>query len=594
MELNLKKVPETPGVYKFFNNSEIIYIGKAKNLKKRVSSYFGNAQKDRKTSQIKKLTDQIETFSTKNEVEALLLEQMLIRENKPKFNILLRDDKTYPYIYFSLDHDFPSVSLKRTKQAVDEKYFGPFVSSYAVKSSIKEIQKIFKIRNCSDNTFASRTRPCIEHQMKRCSAPCVKNITSNDYSEDITSAKSYLSSSDSQTIDRLKKEIEVSVSTLAFEKAAEIRDRLNRLTLLREEQSVTTLAKDLDIFSAYEDNGYLGVCIIVVRRGKIRGTKTNLIKKGYYNSIESVYQGAILNFYNNNIDIPNKVLCIDKLESKELIEAAIKKKHNISIKISFTPSKNIRPLFNLCKMNSQQVISNHLSKEDKYTFAFKELAKDIGLSSNINRIETFDVSHFSGDNAIASCVVFLRTGSFKKDYRLFNIPKELAGNDIGSLENVIKRRIKYFNNKEIKPELIIIDGGKTQLKFTRSIIKASIHNDIKVISIAKGNNRVRATETIYSGNGIVEFDKHSKSYLLLQEMRNEAHRFAISYQRRKKKNSIKNSQLDNIPGVGTVLKNRLLMNFKNVKSIRNAPSEDLMKIKGINAKITRKIKKLLN
>tara|TARA_B100000482_G_scaffold149574_1_gene111563 strand:+ start:25 stop:762 length:738 start_codon:yes stop_codon:yes gene_type:complete len=245
-------------------------------------------------------------------------------------------------------------------------------------------------------------------------------------------------------------------------------------------------------------------------------------------------------------------------------------------------------------MNSQQVISNHLSKEDKYTFAFKELAKDIGLSSNINRIETFDVSHFSGDNAIASCVVFLRTGSFKKDYRLFNIPKELAGNDIGSLENVIKRRIKYFNNKEIKPELIIIDGGKTQLKFTRSIIKASIHNDIKVISIAKGNNRVRATETIYSGNGIVEFDKHSKSYLLLQEMRNEAHRFAISYQRRKKKNSIKNSQLDNIPGVGTVLKNRLLMNFKNVKSIRNAPSEDLMKIKGINAKITRKIKKLLN
>ena len=168
MELNLKKVPETPGVYKFFNNSEIIYIGKAKNLKKRVSSYFGNAQKDRKTSQIKKLTDQIETFTTKNEVEALLLEQMLIRENKPKFNILLRDDKTYPYIYFSLDHDFPSVSLKRTKQAVDEKYFGPFVSSYAVKSSIKEIQKIFKIRNCSDNTFASRSRPCIEHQMKRC------------------------------------------------------------------------------------------------------------------------------------------------------------------------------------------------------------------------------------------------------------------------------------------------------------------------------------------------------------------------------------------------------------------------------------------
>ena len=435
MELNLKKVPETPGVYKFFNNSEIIYIGKAKNLKKRVSSYFGNAQKDRKTSQIKKLTDQIETFTTKNEVEALLLEQMLIRENKPKFNILLRDDKTYPYIYFSLDHDFPSVSLKRTKQAVDEKYFGPFVSSYAVKSSIKEIQKIFKIRNCSDNTFASRTRPCIEHQMKRCSAPCVKNITSNDYSEDITSAKSYLSSSDSQTIDRLKKEIEVSVSTLAFEKAAEIRDRLNRLTLLREEQSVTTLAKDLDIFSAYEDNGYLGVCIIVVRRGKIRGTKTNLIKKGYFNSIESVYQGAILNFYNNNIDIPNKVLCINKLESRELIEAAIKKKHNIGIKISFTPSKDIRPLFSLCKMNSQQVISNHLSKEDKYTFAFKELAKDL-----THYLKGGEIIYLYGEMGVGK-TTFVRhlINQFQKDKNLnitevtsptFNLLNEYEINDL--------------------------------------------------------------------------------------------------------------------------------------------------------------------
>ena len=181
MSINLKKVPNTPGVYKFFNNHEIIYIGKAKDLKKRVSSYFGSSLKDRKTSQIKFLTNKIETFSTKNEVEALLLEQMLIKENKPKFNILLRDDKTYPYIYFSLDHEFPGVYSKRTKKAVDKKYFGPFISSEAVKKSIKEIQKIFKVRNCSDNTFANRTRPCIEFQMKRCSAPCVKMINKIDY-----------------------------------------------------------------------------------------------------------------------------------------------------------------------------------------------------------------------------------------------------------------------------------------------------------------------------------------------------------------------------------------------------------------------------
>ena len=207
MGINLKKIPTTPGIYKFFHNKEIIYIGKANNLKKRVSSYFGNSKKDRKTSQIKKLTDQVETFSTKNEVEALLLEQLLIKENKPKFNILLRDDKTYPYIFFSDNHEYPSIGLKRTKKAVDEKYFGPFISSYAVKKSIKEIQKVFKLRNCSDNTFASRSRPCIEHQMKRCSAPCVSHISKNQYAEDVIDAKNYLTSSDSQTTKKLKRKL---------------------------------------------------------------------------------------------------------------------------------------------------------------------------------------------------------------------------------------------------------------------------------------------------------------------------------------------------------------------------------------------------
>ena len=200
MNFDLNKIPSTPGVYKFFSNTKIIYIGKAKNLKKRVSSYFGNSLRDRKTNQIKKLTDNIETFTTKNEVEALLLEQMLIRENRPKFNILLRDDKTYPYIYFSLDHKYPAIYLKRTKKAVDIKYFGPFISSEAVKKSIKEIQKIFQLRNCSDSSFKSRTRPCIEYQMKRCSAPCVGKINKIDYFEDVNNAQSYLLSKGSLLI----------------------------------------------------------------------------------------------------------------------------------------------------------------------------------------------------------------------------------------------------------------------------------------------------------------------------------------------------------------------------------------------------------
>ena len=318
MSINLKKVPNTPGVYKFFNNHEIIYIGKAKDLKKRVSSYFGKSHKDRKTSQIKFLTDKVETFTTKNEVEALLLEQMLIKENKPKFNILLRDDKTYPYIYFSSDHDFPGVYLKRTKKAVDRNYFGPFVSSEAVKKSIKEIQKIYKVRNCSDTTFANRTRPCIEYQMKRCSAPCVNHIKKVDYFEDVTGAKSFISSSDTKTIQRLTKDIDAAVSKLDFEKAAEIRDRLKRLNLLKEEQSVVTFASNVDIFSVHAELTYLGVSIIVVRNGKIRGTKTHLIKQAHFENIEDVYQSAIVNFYDYQTDIPKKILCTNSLENNKL------------------------------------------------------------------------------------------------------------------------------------------------------------------------------------------------------------------------------------------------------------------------------------
>ena len=593
MAVNLKKIPSTPGVYKFFNNKEIIYIGKAKNLKKRVSSYFGNSFKDRKTSQIKFLTDNIETFTTKNEVEALLLEQTLIKENKPRFNILLRDDKTYPYIYFSLDHNYPGIYLKRTRKAVNSNYYGPFISSGAVKKSIKEIQKIFKLRNCNDSTFSNRSRPCIEFQMKRCSAPCIKNIRKVDYFEDVESAKSYLSSSDSQTIGRLKKDIEKASNELDFEKAADIRDRLKRIELIREEQSVITVARDIDIFSIHSENNYIGISIIVVRKGKVRGTKTHLVKKAFFESIDSIYEMVILNFYDSQLDIPNKVLCTHALENKVLISKVLKKKLNANVQIIHSPSKSIRPIYNLCKLNSKQIIENHLSKSDKYDFAFNDLENQIGYKKNIKKIEAYDVSHISGSHAVASCIVFSNKGPCKKEYRTFNIPKELSGNDVGSLEHVIQRRIKYYNNKDAKPDLILIDGGKNQLNFSQSVIHNSEHKDIKVISIVKGINRIRATETVLSKDGTIEFNKDSKGYLLLQEIRDESHRFAINAQRKKKNSKNRKSQLDNIEGIGEVLKKRLLLNFKSLKNIKSANTEDLMTVKGINAKIAQLIKQKL-
>ena len=581
MAVNLKRIPTTPGVYKFFCKKEIIYIGKAKNLKKRVSSYFGSSFKDRKTSQIKFLTDHIETFTTKNEVEALLLEQTLIKENKPKFNILLRDDKTYPYIYFSLNHEFPGIYLKRTRKAVDANYFGPFVSSGAVKKSIKEIQKIFQIRNCNDSTFANRSRPCIEYQMKRCSAPCVNKVAKTDYFEDIQSAKSYLSSSDTQTINRLNNDIKRAASDLEYEKAAEIRDKLKRLKLLREEQSVVTKAIDLDIFAVAHKHAYIGISIIVVRNGKVRGTKTHLIKRALFSTKEEIYQTAILSFYDNQLNIPKKILCIDTLDSKELITEVIKKKFNKSTRITQSPTKTIRPIYNLCKLNAKQVIENYISKSDKYNFAFDQLKSLIGVNS-LSLVETYDVSHISGSHAVTSCVVFNSNGPEKKSYRSFNIPSDLAGNDTGSLKHTVERRMKRYGDENSIPDLILIDGGTNQLNVIQNLLSDSNYKNINVISIVKGKGRVKATETILSNKGILEIDNKSSAYLLLQEMRDEAHRFAIQAQRKKKQKTIKYSELDTIRGVGEKTKKILINEFKSLKKIKTLTLDEIKSVHGIN------------
>jgi excinuclease ABC subunit C len=402
-----------------------------------------------------------------------------------------------------------------------------------------------------------------------------------------------LSSSDSQTIGRLKNDIQKASRGLDFEKAADIRDRLKRIKLIHEEQSVVTVAKDIDIFSVHSENNYIGISIIVVRKGKIRGTKTHLVKKAFFESIDSVYQMAIINFYDSQLDIPKKILCTNLLESKELICKVLKKKFNANVQIIHSPNKSIRPIYNLSKLNAKQIIENHLSKSDKYNFAFDDLKNHIGHKKDIKKIEAYDVSHISGNHAVASCIVYTNQGPSKKEYRTFNIPRELSGNDIGSLEQVIQRRIKYYDNKEIKPDLILIDGGKNQLNFSHAVIANSGHTDIKVISIVKGIKRIRATETVLSQDGVIEFSKDSKGYLLLQEIRDESHRFAINAQRKKKNAKNRKSQLDNIEGIGEVLKKRLLLNFKSLKNIKSANIEDLMTVNGINVKIAKLIKERL-
>ena len=590
MKDKIKNIPESPGVYKFFSKKELIYIGKAKNLKKRTSSYFGNSLKDRKTNQIRRLTDHIEVFITNNEVEALLLEQNLIKENKPRFNILLRDDKTYPYIFFSLNKDFPGIYLKRTKGSVDKNFIGPFISSQAVKNSIKDIQKIFKIRNCSDTTFSSRTRPCIEFQMKRCSAPCTKNISKEEYAEDIAKSMEYLSSSKKSLVSTLKKNMKKASDNLNFEKAAEIKNRISQVEIINEKQAVTPSGMDADIFSVEKNNNYAGICIITIRDGKIRGTKTHLVKDAFFETVNNLYELAIFNFYSNKINLPKKIFFSPSIGDVSLIKKGIK--DNISSNINFPKSINsfIKPIISLAENNSAQIIQNHLSKKEKYAFAYKELSKKLSIR-NISRIDAFDISHQYMKEGVGSCVVFSENGPSKKDYRLFNIPNEIAGNDIASMEHVIERRLKYYDEK--RPDIILVDGGETQLNFTNKILKDHGILNILVLAIAKGKGRVRATETIYSSNGILEIDPQSGSFKLLNELRDESHRFAITASRKKIRKTNKYSALDKVKGIGPITKKKLLKKFKSLKKIKEASNEELMTLKNINETMAREIKQKL-
>ena len=592
MKSQLAEIPHTPGIYKFFSQNSIIYIGKAKNLKKRVSSYFGDSLKDRKTQKIKLLTDKIETFSTSTEAEALLLEQSLIKENLPRFNILLRDDKTYPYIHYSMSDKFPSISMKRSKHAVSKDYFGPFISAHAVKSTIKDLQKIYQIRNCSNSTFRNRSRPCIEHQMQRCSAPCVEQINEIDYSADISSSQNYLASTGKKSRNLMISQMKKLADECNFEKAQELKQRIASLDILQQEQSFSTNLTSIDLFACVEKHGRTGACILSARDGKIRGTKTYFFKDNLLDDLDTLLQSLVFSYYQNSFSLPEKIIFTVKPKNLGLIQEAIDLKFQQSVSISFSTPLGAKQLVKLASFNANQVIENKIGKSDKYDHAMQNLSQHLGLHKINLLIEGYDVSHHSGKHAVASAVKFSNQGPEKKLYKLYNIPATYAGNDIGSIENVLERRLNRAKEDSL-PDILLIDGGKAQLNAALRVFRENQKIQPIILSIVKGAKRIRATETILSEQGILEIPINSPGFNLLQQIRDESHRFAITSNRRKKNKSIKYSVLDQIHGLGSKRKQNLLNYFKSLKRIRSASLNELCTVPGISIKLGTEIQKNL-
>ena len=582
---DLSHVPNKPGVYQFFDSSKIIYIGKAKDLRKRVRSYFTPAIKDRKTEQIKKQAIKVETFATHSETEALILEQQLIKEYKPKFNILLRDDKTYPFIYFLGSHDFPSIHLKRSKQAIDENFYGPYTNARLVREQIKELQKIFRLRNCSNSTFNNRSRPCIEYQMKRCSAPCVNLISKSDYAEDISSAQRYLTSERKQIKKILKEKMQRHSELLQFEEANRYKKRLDSIISLEDEASINIHPLDIDIWhGSFEQK--TGLAKISVRNGKVRSTKTYLIDSDESYEVDNVFRRAIFHNYSHKSQIPNKILIANKISERKLLQEALEKIFSKKVNIFVKAPKGSKSFLDLAKLNSKQTLINSENKEPPMKFAFDELLQKFKLNIINPTLDCIDISHHSGSNPKAGIIRFNINGPDKKFYRAYNLPKELGGNDPGSIAFAINKRLE---KKDEKPNILLVDGGRAQLNALTSKIK---RRDILILAIEKGSQRKVLTENIYSLNGQESIDVKSKLFNLLVRARDEAHRFAIKANRNAKRVNMQVSILDSIKGIGPKTKERLFNEFKSINAILNADINHLQIIKGIDKRIANEIRKL--
>ena len=582
---DLSHVPNKPGVYQFFDESKIIYIGKAKDLHKRVRSYFTPAIKDRKTEQIKKQAIKVETFATHSEAEALILEQQLIKEYKPKFNILLRDDKTYPFIYFLGSHDFPSIHLKRSKQAIDENFFGPYTNAKLVRYQIKELQKIFKLRNCSSSTFSNRSRPCIEYQMKRCSAPCVNLISKSDYAEDVSSAKRYLTSEKKHIKKILKEKMQQHSKLLQFEEADRYKKRLDSIISLEDETSINVHPLDIDIWHGSFDQK-TGLAKISVRDGKVRSTKTYLIDTDASSEIDNVFRRAIFHSYLHKSQIPSKILIANKISERELLQEALQKIFNKKIDIFVKAPKGSKSFLDLAKLNSKQTLINSENKEPSFKPAFDELIKKFKLDIDNPTLDCIDISHHSGSNPKAGIVRFNVNGPDKKFYRTYSLPRELGGNDPASIVFAINKRLE---KKDKNPSILLVDGGKAQLN---ALIPKINDKDTLLLAIEKGSLRKALTESIYSVVGQESIDKNSKLFNLLMRARDEAHRFAIKANRAAKRKSMQFSILDSIQGIGPKTKERLFNEFKSIDVILNTEIDLLKNIKGVNHRIACEIKQI--
>ena len=581
----LKSLPKKPGVYRFLNEDQSpVYIGKAKNLRNRVTQYFQNLSN--KTEKLRNLADEakyLELTLTNTELEALLLEQHLIKEFKPKFNVQFKDDKGYPWLRINVSKEYPGAKSFLGKKDNKEEYFGPYPSSYAAREALSLIQKTFKLRNCSDSFFSNRSRPCIQYEIGRCSAPCVGYVSKNEYLKDVNNAKKLLEGKAEDLIEDFYSLMDANSDSQHYEKALVYRDKISALRDIQRNQSITGFKKERDAVSILYINGVSKVGITHVNKGWITSHQNFSQKnKGINKSLLKIF---LKNHYFSGIYCPPFIIVEEAIPDKENIELALSEFHKKIVKIITKPGKKDQGLLEISKSNTRLSIKGSSLEKRDISPTLNLLKSSLGLKKEIKILESYDISHHSGKGAVGSCVVYSSKGNMKENYRLFNISKKNSANDTASMQEVIKRRFTSKSLNLSKPSHILIDGGKTHLKAVNKILRDINIDGVELISISKGARRKAEMDSIHLEDGsTIRVGKESSPYLFLQEVRDETHRFAINNQKKKQLKLSLQSSLDQAYGVGEVKRSLLLRYFGSMEQIERASIQDLVNVPMIGLK----------
>lgn len=580
----------SPGIYKMLNaDGKPLYIGKAKNLPKRVISYSIIKNLPNRLQRMVAQVTHVEVVYTNTEAEALLLEASLIKSYMPVFNILLRDDRSFPYILIEETNEFPRIT--KFRGAVDKKsgsYYGPFASAGQVNETIAELQKIFQVRPCSDSYFSSRTRPCLQHQIHRCSAPCVDKVTKEDYAKQVRQMKQFLEGKSTEVQAQLIEQMNEASLKMDYEKAALIRDRIKILTQIQAKNIFAeTGLGDLDIFAIYsDDSGYCAIQVFFLRAGKSYGSKAYFYNKD--EKEEEILETFLGQFYQRNVP-PKEILLNIDLSNAKVLEEALNSLHHKKVKIIPHESRKTKSLIEFVTDNAKNALAHHKKAKLKNNQGLSLLSKLLGLEELANRIEIYDNSHTSGEKAVGCMVVATSEGLEKSSYRKFNIKAASLSNDYAMLTEVLTRRLNKLAADNY-PNILIIDGGKGHLSTAHAVLETLSISDIKVLSIAKGPNRNARHETLYiKDQPPTILPKDSPLLQYVQMLRDEVHNYAIRSHRQVREKTYSASILDKIPGIGRYRKKILLNYFGSVEEIRKASTVDLAKIKGIDKKMAKLI-----